>query len=241
MPIETKFWGRMTFTIAKSQTLTILAMLFCLSVSGCVHNSPVRVVTNGSNSPLTDEEWDKIQKNQERRRFVVWGNHAGATQAAISMLQQLGQTVVERARIMEIFEEQRIQLTHSPDDDARILKVGRLVGADRLVFVEASDRGEVMKSTLVGLNYGESYSKTLHHVSVSVRCVNVENGEIRWSGHSTLERPTNNPEGAIPLLTRAAISRAMCPLERGYVWTDLGAGPEDQIGCRKKEKERSVE
>ena len=62
-------------------------------------------------------------------------NHATAGNQVITLAQQTGLTVVERARLQQIFQEQQIRLTHTADDDADILRVGKLVGADRVIFV----------------------------------------------------------------------------------------------------------
>ena len=212
-------------------------VLLCLGVYGCAAGAAnaVHTISSGSRIPLTDEQWEKIQRGEwPRLRVVVWGNHHGAAQAAIWEHQMNGDTVVERARLVEIFEEQRIQLTHSTDDDARILKVGKLIGADRVVFVETSDRSEVVSGAFVGPYGGGSSSRTAHHVSVSVRSVDVETGEVKWSGHSTFNQPISDPEVAIPMLTRLAVARATCPLDRGVEWTEAGLGPSEKVGCRKR-------
>jgi len=210
-----------------------LLVLLCCLPYGCVEQNQnrARVITSGYHIPVSDEQWEKQGNQDAKRRFVVWGNHVGATQAAVTFLQQGGQTVVERARLMEVFEEQRIQLTHSPDDDARILKVGKLVGAERVLFVEVSDRGEVESGVFVGPYGGASRSNTVHHVSVSVRSVNLETGVIRWSGHATLDRPITDPESTIHTLTTISIMRATCLVERGRVWTEQGPSPADKWGC----------
>jgi hypothetical protein len=220
-----------------SKSLSVLSLILVIIVSiGCQGNNAVRTISTGSHVPFSDEKWEKIQnKKDDKLRFVVWGNHAGATQAAVELLQQSGQTVVERARLQELFDEQQIRLTHTSDDDSRVLKVGRLVGADRVVFVEASDRSEVVSGAYVGPYGGASRSNTVHQVSVAVRAVDIANGEVRWSGHSTMTQAITDPEVALPMLTKAAMSRATCALERGNEWIELGSNYSGQWGCRKKE------
>lgn len=143
---------------------------------------------------------------------------------ATQSLQENGAIVVERARLQEIFEEHRIQLTHSSDDDSKILRVGRLAGAERVVFIEVIDRPEL---TRVAFN-----RSTVHHISVSVRCIDIETAEIQWSGSSTLTEPTNKPEIRILNLTRAAMARAICPVERGAQWIEHdGSNSQEKLGC----------
>ena len=218
--------------MSKLPTLFLL-ILVTFAFHGCGGNA-VRTITTGSHVIMSDEQQEKFQnKGKEKLRFVVWGNHAGATHTAIELLQQGGNPVVERARLQEIFDEQKIRLTNTPDDDSRVLNVGRLVGAERVVFVEASDRPEVVSGAYVGPYGGASQSRTVNQVSVAVRAVDVTNGEVRWSGHSTLSRPITDPEFALPMLTEAAMLRAICPLERGGEWIEIGENYSGQWGDRK--------
>lgn len=181
-------------------------------------------ISSGSHVPWTDEEWEKIKNKQAKKptRYVVWGNNSGATNGVIVTIQEGGGIVVERTRLQEIFDEQKIRLTHTPEDDANILKVGKLTGADFVVFVEVTDRPEVRSGASFGPYGGGSQSQTtVYHLSVAVRAVKVDTGEIRWSGRSALTDPISNPEANLSQLTQAAMSRARCPLERGYEWIEM--------------------
>lgn len=213
----------------------LACLIICLACFGCGGNA-VRTMSSGSHVPFSDERWAKIENKQDDKlRFIVWANQAGATHAVIELLQQNGHTIVERARLQELLDEQQIRLTHTADDDARVLKVGRLAGGNRIIFVEASDKPEIVSGAYVGPYGGASRSDTVHQVSVAVRNVDIETGEVRWSGHSTLTQPITDPEVAIPLLTKAAMMRAVCALERGREWVEAGAEYSGQWGCRKKE------
>ncbi|TKB79295.1 MAG: hypothetical protein E8D42_07810 [Nitrospira sp.] len=197
------------------------AALLFLSVYSC-SGQPVRTISTGSHIPYTAEE---IRTDQPQKfRFVVWSNHSGATQAAIQFLQKTHNIVVERARLQEIFGEQRVQLSHSSEDEAKVLRVGRLAGAERVVFVE------VVKSDQWT---GDGYSRIMvYRVSVNVRCIDVETAEIQWSGTAHFDQPIIDPEESIPLLTKVAMSRATCPIERGYKWTEVGTVSE-RPGCNR--------
>lgn len=189
----------------------------------------IRVTTTGSHAPQAD-----MSKPAKPVRFVVWGNHPGMVAQIIDILVRGGQTVVERARLQEVLSEQKIRLTHTPDDDAEILRVGRLLGADRLVFAEATIRPEVWNNTVVTPQFGgASGSGTIYHLSVMVRAVNAETGEVRWNGAAQYTRPVNEPDNGIVLLTKAAVSRATCPIELGYVWKEDDGIEGTKLGCRK--------
>lgn len=217
----------------------VLSVL-CICLNGCGQGfgagNSLRTISGGSHLPYSDEQWKRIQNKQDKKRFVVWGNHAGATNAALELLQQRGHTIVERGRLLEILNEQRIRLTHTTDDDAQILKVGKLTGADRVVFVDAFDKGEVVSEGYIGPYGGTSYSTSVHQVSVAVRAVDIESSEVQWSGHSTLSEPVTDPEVALPLLTKAAMMRATCAIERGREWIERGGETDlGKWGCKKKE------
>jgi hypothetical protein len=137
----------------------------------------------------------------------------------MTFVQQAGHTVVERSRLDQVFKEQQIRLIHTPDDNAEILRLGKLVGAERVIFAENS--------------ISPSLSGTGYDVSVAIRAVNIETGEIRWSGTAHYPAPINNPEAGLSYLTKSAIARALCPIETGYEWQE--ATSFEKGGCQKKE------
>ncbi len=183
-------------------------------------------VTTGYHAPITEEMLSK------KYRIVVWGNHPGMVNAIIGWAQEGGHTVVERARLQEIFNEQKIRLTHTPDDDADILRVGRLVGAEIVIFAEVTMRSDVVSRAYLGPYGGGGRSETVYHLSVAVRGVNVETGEVRWSGSATYPGPINNPDLGIVYLANSAINRALCRVKAGYEWKEMSAFGES--GCIKK-------
>ncbi|HXX73905.1 MAG TPA: CsgG/HfaB family protein [Nitrospiraceae bacterium] len=158
-------------------------------------------------------------------RAVVWGNHPAVVDAATQTMQEMKVQVVERVRLKEILNEQKVRLINTSDDEAELLKVGRLLGADQIVFADAAVLSEEVQR-IVDSYGGFSQAETVYQLSVSVRNTSVETGELRWSGTATYPKPvTNRDEGLIDL-TRHAMSHAVCPLENGYTW-------DERAGCRK--------
>ncbi|MGH7205269.1 MAG: CsgG/HfaB family protein [Nitrospiraceae bacterium] len=202
----------------------LLACGFAVSLFGCART--LYPVTNGSHAPIDPAAKDK------KWRFVVWSDHAGVANAIAAWTQQVGHTVVERARLMEVFNEQKLRLTHTPDDNADVLRVGRLVGADRVIFADVTIRPEAVSQAYVGPYGGGSRSGTVYHLNVSVRAVNVETGEVRWSGTAYYPGPVTNPDQGAVYLAQSAIARALCPVEEGFEWVEPGSWSEG--GCRKK-------
>lgn len=207
------------------------------------------IVTNGSHPPRVQPP----PPPNERKPVVIWGNHPAANSTATTLVQKFGDTVVERSRINQVLEEQKFRLTYSSESEADLLKVGQLVGASRIIFIEVeTDSKNVSESNYVSPMIipgkypiflpggGGSYSYTVYHVSVSVRGVSVEDGTIRWSGTATTNKPINNPEPTVGFLTEAAIRRAICPTENDYDknWMWIEQGPwRKRWGCWKKLEE----
>ena len=144
-----------------------------------------------------------------RTLMVVWGKDSASESTAITWLQRRGFRVVERARLDQIFEEQAVRLKHTPDSEADILHVGKLAGAEIVVFVETSirTRESVEFAAYGGMAAGER--KMFYDASLSVRRVDVESGEIIWSGSARFTEPIrHNLDDALINLTCHALATA---------------------------------
>src|SRR2546428_6023094 len=108
--------------MSKHSLSHVLAAPIFLSVIvtvGCATNNIERdpvtgglllyAVTTGSHAPILPSE------RGNKRRFVIWSNYPVATNTITGEVLQGGHTVVERARLDEVFNEQKIRLTHTPD------------------------------------------------------------------------------------------------------------------------------
>ena len=146
-------------------------------------------------------------------------------EAAIQTMQEMNVQVVERARLKEILNEQKVRLTNTSDDEAELLRVGRLLGADQIIFADATVNSKEVQSVVDSYG-GLSQAETVYQLSVSVRNVSIETGEVRWSGTATYPKPVTSPDEGLIDLTRHAMSHAVCPLENGYTW-------DERAGCRK--------
>ncbi len=145
-------------------------------------------------------------------RIVVWGGHPAVTNTAITWFQKQGLTVVERARLKQILDEQTVRLTHTPDDEAEVLKVGKLLGADLVAFFDTS----ATQGTLANMNFsmfggaGADF-QPLYRLGVSVRGVQVESSEVTWSGSARLPQSTAGLDEALARLTCQALTAAWSP------------------------------
>ena len=198
---------RLSYVLAATSFLCVIVSV------GCETNNIEREhifypFTTGSHAPFSPGQ----------RRFVIWSNYPAATNTITGSVLERGHTVVERARLEEVFNEQKIRLTHTSDDKASLLRVGKLLGADRLILAE--------------IIITPDQNTAVSNISVAVRSIDVETGEIRWAGTATMPRPIRNAEAMIPTLVQAAMYRAICQIEEGYAWTEYGPGVKP--GCSKK-------
>jgi hypothetical protein len=69
---------------------------------------------------------------------------------------------------------------------------------------------------------------------VSIRSVNIETGEVRWSGTAFYRQPIGDPEGGVLQFIDAAWARATCRVEEGYEWIELTSETASSWGCKKK-------
>ena len=142
-------------------------------------------------------------------RTVIWGDHTGAVGTATTWLLKRGLIVVERAKLEQLLKEQEITLTHTPDDNADVLRVGQLLGAQHLIFVDTKiTPTEFAAGNYVGPNpfmaspgHGSSFKETLFNVGISVRGVDVVSGEVLWSGAGHYPGPAPNVDRGVATLT----------------------------------------
>lgn len=110
-----------------------------------------------------------------------------------TLLLDLDINAVERAKLDEVLKEQLIQLTHT--DDANVLKVGKLVGAQAIFVggVQQWERHEQLRT---------------NSVSLSLRMIDVETGQLLFSGEGHLTDPTSDdPEGSARVIVHRILAR----------------------------------
>jgi len=189
--------------------MVALGILSISGFAGCLPGSsvtPPSITADGFHASLP----------APRAKVIIWGVNPGAVSAAMTWGQQKGLVIVERARLDQILQEQAIRLTHTSDDEAQLLRVGHIAGADLLMFVEVSGSSG-QQGSFVGVTAGLSSVRMLHQVRVSVRAVNLETAEVVLAGTATHADAISSPEEAITTLTARALERAWCDKDR---WTD---------------------
>ncbi len=93
-------------------TLGTRSLWLCLCIPfgiGCAFNPYL------SSYPITDGFQQVLPP--QNSRIVVWGEHPTVSGTVITWLQKQGMKIIERAKLKQIFEEQNIRLTHTPDEE----------------------------------------------------------------------------------------------------------------------------
>jgi len=109
------------------------------------------------------------------------------------LLLDLDMNMVERAKLDEVLKEQVIQLTHV--DDAEVLEVGKLVGAQAIVV------GEVQQ-------WERTEGEQVSRVSLALRIIDVESGLVLFNGEGhNSDATADNPEGLARLIAHRILAR----------------------------------
>lgn len=110
-----------------------------------------------------------------------------------TLLLDLDVNVVERTELDEVFKEQVVQLKHA--DDAEVLKVGKLVGAQAIVV------GEVQQ-------WERAEGEQISRVSLVLRMIDVESGVVLFNGEGYGSDATvDDPEGLARVIANRILTR----------------------------------
>ncbi|HKQ34474.1 MAG TPA: hypothetical protein VJT11_04125 [Nitrospiraceae bacterium] len=201
----------------------VVIILVLLPLTGCGRIFPV---TSGFHA--SDETF--MLGNDVNGRFmpskpetvVIWANDIGVEHHLAGILLQTGYRVVERGRLQQIFNEQKIRLMNTPDSEADVLQVGRLAGATQVVFVDVQREPQ--------------YGREIKSASIAIRGVSVETAQVRWSGTARVKASgmfvlEDAQEGG---LAELALRRATCPIETGrFEWIEKSDW-DHAGGCRQR-------
>ncbi len=110
-----------------------------------------------------------------------------------TLMLDLDVNMVERTELDEVFKEQVVQLKHA--DDAEVLKVGKLVGAQAIVV------GEVQQ-------WERTEGEQISRVSLAFRMIDVESGVVLFNGEGYGSDATaDDPEGLARVIANRILSR----------------------------------
>lgn len=163
---------------------TIHGLVFGVLLLGCAQISndvSYNVQTDGAMSRLP----------QGAMPLAVLGDSPAIVGAATTWLQKRGMAIIERSRLDQVFTEQKIRLTSTPDREADLLRAGQLAGAKILVFADGTARPG---------QFGNA--------SVTIRAVDVETAVVVWSGSAQYIGALAYVEYALAGLTCEALATA---------------------------------
>lgn len=110
-----------------------------------------------------------------------------------TLMLDLDVNMVERTELDEVFKEQVVQLQHA--DDAEVLKVGKLVGAQAIVV------GEVQQ-------WERADGDQISRVSLALRMIDVESGVVLFNGEGYGSDATaDDPEGLARVIANRILAR----------------------------------
>ena len=182
----------------KPVSLFTISVTLLLSSFACAPLDPIRPIANGFHHALPHDQ----------ARLVVWGDRAGAIDTATTWLLKRGYRVVEQAKLNEVFQEQKISLTHTDEDNGRLLHLGKLLGANQVIFLDTNFSQHQADEAYSNAYVGRASSYALYDIGVSVRGIDIESEEIQWTGTATYSGGISNPQEGLGHLTRSALAKA---------------------------------
>ncbi len=185
-------WGTPAAILQRRRACASTGAPFGSSAGGAGRPEPVV----SGNGPIDRDSIDRYRT----MAVMLFEDAAGAPGSGsrvagivTTLLLDLDVHMVERAKLDEVLKEQVIQLTHA--DDANVLKVGRLAGAQAIIV------GEVQQ--------WERYEQErAHAVSLSLRMIDVETGLLLFSAEGHLTDPTTEDrESSARLIVHRMLAR----------------------------------
>ena len=181
-------------------------------------------------TPITDGYHSKLPTPYTRA--VVWGTRPDTVQSVSTWLLKKGILVVDQAKLMQAAADQKISINGYQYLETDVLRTAKLVGARLVVFANA----EVGSWKVVGMDSGLPRSMKVYSGTISLRAVDVNTGEIEWSGKAQSSERFNNLEEGISQLTCHALATAwglrnpgntspesICPTGSGVMVYDTSA------------------
>lgn len=206
----------------KPANLLISLMLLLLSTAGC-HGYPLL------ETPTTDGFHSKLPAPYTRA--VVWGGRSDTVQSASTWLLKKGLLVVDQTKVLQAAADQKVSLSGYQYLETDVLRMAKLVGARLVVFSNA----EVGSWEALDWSGGLPRSQRVYSATIALRAVDVNTGEIEWSGKAQSTERFSNIEEGISLLTCHALATAwgmrnpgsvapenICPPGSGLMTTEGG-------------------
>ncbi len=178
-----------------TMTLRLVLCLLLLAAAGCRGYAFV-------DTPMTDGFHSKLPAPYTRA--VVWGGRPDTIQSASTWLLKKGILVVDQTKVLQAAADQKVNLTGYQYLETDVLRMAKLVGARLVVFSNA----EVGSWEALDWSTGFPHNQRVYSATVALRAVDVNTGEIEWSGKAQSAERFGNIEEGISLLTCHALATA---------------------------------
>lgn len=177
------------------RTLAACSMVLLLLATGCQTYSPY---------PTTQADGTYVKLPNASIKAVVWGTRPESVQSLTTWLMKRGMTLVDDVKVNQMVSEMRVYQAASAVSNAEIFKMGKTVGAKQIVFVDTDV--STWQTGDIEAFFGQT--QNLYTVSVFIRALDADSGEIQWSGKAlSMNKFTNLKEG-IHQLTCHALATA---------------------------------
>lgn len=211
----------------KSAARLLCTILIFFFITGCRSYSTIE-------TPITDGYHAKLPSPYTRA--VVWGSRPDTVQSVSTWLLKKGILVVDQAKLMQVAMDHKVPITGYQYVETDVLRTAKLVGARLVVFANA----EVGSWEVLGMDGAVPRNMKVYTGTISLRAVDVNTGEIEWSGKAQSSERFNNLEEGISQLSCHALATAwglrnpgntspehVCPARSGIMAYDasLPKGP----------------
>lgn len=193
-PQPTMFTAR-GYALPKFTCRLLARVLVVCFIVGCRSYSTVE-------TPITDGYHSKLPSPYTRA--VVWGSRADTVQSVSTWLLKKGILVVDQTKLMQVAADQKVPISGYQYIETDVLRTAKLVGARLVVFANA----EVGSWEVLGMDSGLPRSMKVYSGTISLRAVDVNTGEIEWSGKAQSSERFNNLEEGISQLSCHALATA---------------------------------
>jgi hypothetical protein len=165
------------------------AVLFVMLASCQSHNTPLTSTTDGSYLRLPDNS----------TRALVWGTEPESIKSLQTWLLKQRIPLIDDVKLNQLANEKGL---HQPVSNPDVLGLAKSLGANQVVFVDA-DVYKSQRDEMISLGQSVTFK-----VSIFVRALNAETGEIDWSGKAQSTEPFTNLAEGIHQLTCHALATA---------------------------------
>jgi hypothetical protein len=179
--------------------------------------------------PITDAVCVTVCRETIRdARVLVWSSDPAVEQLLLDWVRDQEAHVVDSAQVQDVIRHHHLLLEPKPGLEEELRRLGRLVGADRILVATVMPQSHPVYVMYSGYTEGHPRVSTLFDPVVTVRSLMVDRPTVYWSVTAMGPAPTFALEPTVTDLTQTALRRVSCEADYESQWTDA-------TGCVKKQ------